>query len=336
MSKKRKLKLDGGLRGRYFFEIVRPDGTVKRPFGEHWVENVVLNSGLEMMFNGASPSNNISDLWFTGVMAYARVGTGNTPADQTQVALVNQVGATGNYDTTGNSTSGNVSDASIDGVLRRVFIFDPPSVNVNLNEVGVSNSPILTENLFSRTVLPFTITIQTDEFLRLTYELQISIPGFLVFGYSGGFTFDGEVRGCGVSIPPIFGGLSASGVPSGNAYVSALRGRTGLPRAILCKNDSFDSQPSNFVFDLAGSSIANSIQSSETSSYSPGSYERATTFTFLANRPPGTVSDLRTIFIPFTGSTTQSSGLQYLLDSDQTKMQSNKLIFDVIVRWANA
>lgn len=122
--------------------------------------NMILNSGLNAL--GTS-----------SVCNSCVVGTGSTPVSASQTALVSQIASTSTIQaqSTGRSTQ---APYYIWG--RRTFRFGQGTAAGNLTEVGTSGD---SGGLFSRALIlnsagePTTLTILTDEWLDVTYELRI-------------------------------------------------------------------------------------------------------------------------------------------------------------------
>lgn len=121
--------------------------------------NMILNSGLNAIGT-------------TSVCSGCVVGSGSTPVDPTQSALVNLVGSTTNY-----NTSHSKSTTPPYYILgRRVYRFNQGVATGNLTEVGTYATSNV--NLFSRALIldtngePTTLTILADEWLDVTYELR--------------------------------------------------------------------------------------------------------------------------------------------------------------------
>ena len=103
--------IDCRPRGQWLVEIKRSDGTIRRPFGDNWVNNVFLNAwannhmgvvGTNVNGSFGSPFFESRFTWLnffygqgsdpaTGNLASFAVGSGTTPAQQTDTTLANQI-----------------------------------------------------------------------------------------------------------------------------------------------------------------------------------------------------------------------------------------------------
>lgn len=163
-----------GLAGRYQLVVGKLDADGNEvPGSRHvvvpWFDNLITDGGLDQLGSG---SFNVDQI------GYCRIGTGNTAPANTDTGLVAQVGST-------NSAGiGGYSGLSVDGtyIYRRVSKrFNPGTVSgVNLAEVAMA--PAATGQVFSRSLIkdtggsPTTITLASDEYLDVVYELRIYLP----------------------------------------------------------------------------------------------------------------------------------------------------------------
>lgn len=159
----------GGMKvkmaGRFKLNAVRPDGkTVRKSTG--WFDNLILDAGL----NAMGTSNQIGG---------CHVGTGTTAPNVGQSTLVSRIASTGSLQA---SSSGvQVSTVPYYGYKSWTYRFAQGAAAGNVSEVGVSNSSTTFSPLWSRALIvddfgaPTTITVLSDEFLDVTYELRIMI-----------------------------------------------------------------------------------------------------------------------------------------------------------------
>jgi hypothetical protein len=329
----------GKIQGKYKVEVVHPDGSITFPLGDRFHKNMVLNSGLNMLFNGAAPANATSDFSFLSVMAYARIGSGNAepePGDQT---LGNQIRSTGTYvDVAGNNT------VTFDGTAgtvqyKRTFEFSAEITNTNYNEVGVSNAPEGGSPLFARALFGSTVTVVAGSFMRLTYVLELRIDQIAnassVSVSNGGFNGEGDLRLIGTAVD-IFGSINQNGSLNVSGLTSLLRGRlpVGSPanidaQAYLLQNSTFPAVGSGITATFCGTDAADSRSNNAVGSYTLGNYYRDYTFLFPVGRPLDTVANARSILFGTT-----SAGIQWLLDANQTKATTKSLSTVLRVAWS--
>lgn len=163
------------MAGRYQLEIGKLDADGNEVPGSRrvavpWFDNLITDGGLDQLGNVD---------YTTDLIGYCRIGTGNTTPANTDTGLVAQVGAT---NTAGIGALG--SGLSVDGtyIYRSVSKrFLPGTVSgVNLAEVAMASAA--TGQVFSRSLIkdaggnPTTITLASDEYLDVIYELRLYLP----------------------------------------------------------------------------------------------------------------------------------------------------------------
>lgn len=151
------------LAGRLKFEAVRADGT-RRTLAD-WFDNLVLDQGLNRIGTGA-------------FMSACQVGTGSTAPANSDTALATYLAGTSTIQTT---VTGTASSSPYYGYIQRTYRFGMGVAAGNLTEVGIGWTTT-TGNLFSRALIkdgggsPTTITVLSDEFLDISYELRSYAP----------------------------------------------------------------------------------------------------------------------------------------------------------------
>lgn len=151
---------DANLRGLYKMEAVRPDG--ERRVLLDWFDNLILDAGLNRLGTG-------------GAFNRCMVGTSSGAVVPAQTALGAQIAVT---TTVENATNGvNIGAGYV--WSRRTFRFPIGAATGNITEVGVGWDTTL---CFSRALTvdaggaPVAITVLSDEFLDVTYELRMHWP----------------------------------------------------------------------------------------------------------------------------------------------------------------
>ena len=148
--------------GRYKFTRLKAD-TREVQEQTPWIKNLITDNGLDLMEPGG----------YTHVCA---VGTGNTAPSFSDTELSGFVASTGSSNRSG-TTQTSTSPFYMSQIS--IFEFSAGSATGNISEVGVGASPA---NLFSRALItdesgnPITITVLSDEILRVEYELRVEIP----------------------------------------------------------------------------------------------------------------------------------------------------------------
>lgn len=152
------------VEGYYSFRVVNAKTGIERDVSDIIAKdhkNLILNSGLESI--GTS-----------SVCSGCKVGTGSTPVTVDQTDLTTSLAST---TTIQNATYGRLTTPPYYMWGRRVFRFAQGAATGNLTEVGTFGSS--STNLFSKALIvdsegnPTTLTILSDEWLDVTYELRI-------------------------------------------------------------------------------------------------------------------------------------------------------------------
>lgn len=172
-------QINVGVAGKYKFITHKADaegqpipGTEK--VAADWFDNLITNYGMDLLGTQVMLASTSS-----GAPWYAcRVGTGSTPAANTDNALVSQLAST---TTINANVSGASGTAPYYGWYRRTFRFAAGAAAGNISEVGVG-SATTGATLFSRALIvdgsgnPITLTILPDEILDVVYEYRMYPP----------------------------------------------------------------------------------------------------------------------------------------------------------------
>ena len=149
------------LSGHFWLRAVNAETGAVRELGEF--DNLILDGGLNRLGTG-------------GVMGYCVVGSGSTAPANSDTTLVAAVASTSDQTSI---SSGQASSSPYYGYQRRTYRFGMGVAAGNLSEVGIGWTPT---NLFSRALIldtggtPTTITVLSNEFLDVTYELRVYAP----------------------------------------------------------------------------------------------------------------------------------------------------------------
>ena len=172
----RRIKMQGYVVG---YEILQGGITVKKVDFDYPVSNMVVNSGKDFI---CAPTSSITDSSdgqagnpISAATRYMARGSGSTPTSAGMTTLESQIGSRTNQYLTGDPYTGVRYDKSTGIIyLRKTYDSETEVSNQNINEVGFFTYPTLGV-MFSRVVLPSTVTVLTGQQLRLTYELQVTI-----------------------------------------------------------------------------------------------------------------------------------------------------------------
>lgn len=207
------------------YEILQGGLTVRKHTYDKPVKNMIVNSGKDGwcarfgQYNytgGAIPDQTV----------YAARGSGSTPTAATMEELESQIGNRTNQYLTGDPNTGTRYNRETGTIyMRRTYDFEVETSNQNINEVGLfpyatTNTATDSALMFSRVVLPATVTVLADQQLRLTYEIQVTIgpvaptPAAPVIT---GWTTDGDAQLVGE-----FPATSAIYGSSQNAFIAVI------------------------------------------------------------------------------------------------------------------
>ena len=159
------MNLISTVQGFYKIEAVNAETKQKRLVAD-WFPNLITNNGLNAMAT-------------TAVLNRCMVGAGSTPPSVTDTTLQSQIAITSTVQNTVTSTQ---STAPYYGSTQRTYRFDAGAAAGNLSEVGVGWVSGGSDLCFSRALIldsfgfPTTITILSNEFLDVTYELRCYVP----------------------------------------------------------------------------------------------------------------------------------------------------------------
>ena len=272
----KQIKLQGYVIG---YEILQGGLTVRKHTYEKPVKNMIVNSGKDGWCArfGGYPSTGGTIPTQT---VYAARGSGSTPTAATMEELESQIGnRTGQY-LTGDPNTGTRYNRETGTIyMRRTYDFEVETSNQNINEVGLFPGATTTVAsdvglMFSRVVLPATVTVLAGQQLRLTYEIQVTIGPVVPTPAAPaitGWTTDGDAQLVGE-----FPATSAIYGSSGNAFISVI----GTNGGWLTANSSYSSlEPGTVkITDTAPWSEAELTTNNSTFSTGDGPYILPTAF----------------------------------------------------------
>lgn len=163
-----------GVKGRYRFVVRNKNLKVVRETA--WMDNLILNAGLNKLLGSASASN-----WF----AHCVVGTGNAPVLPTNTVLSNYNGVYSGVVTAGTDRNYTVSPYYLRHTIQYRFV--PTGVARNIAEAGIvfsgtASKPNGTTPIDSRVLIvdgggtPTTIAVGADEYLDVVWQYTV-YPG---------------------------------------------------------------------------------------------------------------------------------------------------------------
>lgn len=167
------MKLQGYLLG---YSILQNGVIVQEHRYAKPVKNMVVNSGKDLMFNSAFSAYACLfgyNSYNSGILGHCGRGGSSTAASATDTELIAPIGNKTSAFLSGDPNTGTRYDRENGKVIMRVtHDHEAESSDRNINELGWYG---LANILFSRVVLPSTITVLTGQALRTIYQLEITI-----------------------------------------------------------------------------------------------------------------------------------------------------------------
>ncbi len=296
-------------------------------------DNLILNSGLNRLALDNS----------TAVIPTAMIGTGTTTPAVTDTGLASFSAATSTYQTY--SRPKNTTTVPHYFAHKLTYRFNAGQLNGNYSEVGVGWSTS-SGGLFSRALIvdgtgnPTTITVLSDEFLDVTYELRFIIPDTVTTS-SVSITGLPSVTSCQIQpynavVTVSTGNLTGdknypgyaigwqttawTGVTHFNAILTSYPS-TGIVGYFLNRDTLF-----NYLTDYGGNTSGwNSSSSTSKSTYITDTYYRDYTVTFGLNNGNGSFRTMMLLFEMFC--------FQILFDAPIVKNNTQTLVINFRLSW---
>jgi hypothetical protein len=305
------LDLKCSVQGKYKVQILHPRGTITKPFGDDFIPNVITNAGLDAAMSGTG--------LYTFVNQYFKAGTSATAVAVTDTAL-NAWWAGSNVKT--GSGAGTTND-TVNGAATHTQSIDFAAAGsgVTLNEFGAGNSTSNTGTLYTHSLFPAAVTLNTGDVLRVAYTLTVSIPATVTavpisLSAINGFNISGNMKVVG-TFTNIFGLFAAGGTLTGG-FDEYIRNSLASTNTVLCSAPTtFPTVNASISTTALGTSVSGSL-----ATYTNGSFSRNQTFIWVPSNPSSTVSNVNGILL---NSSSTSTGVYILLTSAQTKANTNTL-----------
>lgn len=324
-------------RGKVLISVRRPDGTIRMPFGENWIENTFLNTfRTQYLTNGGASTSNTSHspsglfgIYGGGLNFYMQVGTSSLAAARTQTGLQSYV-KDATIQTTGSYMSVSSSTGAIVTVTR--WQFAPETAPASYNELGLrarSESTYCTlgfgissTNMFNRIVTPSPISLLAGETLIVTHSLETptlmasALP--ITIAAQNGMNISGQLKLVGTLNAVVGFDVSANGaVSNGNSTTYGVL----VPNQNYTAYQSFGlTTASSFpAFNTAASGMTANTGTTNWNPYTANSFFRDLVGTWGSGTGPFT-------FRSITLSKGNVAGYQLLLDADMTKASAATLV----------
>ena len=202
------MKLQGYLLG---YSILQ-NGVI---VGEHKyvepVKNLVVNSGKDYLLKYQNSTSATASAFarplfsyygsttaYSGVLGYCWRGASSTAATAADTALLSPIGNKTHTFLAGNPNTGTRFDRENGKIIMRVtHDHEVEAQDRNVNELGWFGGTEAAPVLFSRIVLPSTVTVLTGQSLRTVYQLEVTLSPISATSAAPsitGWTTDGDCR----------------------------------------------------------------------------------------------------------------------------------------------
>lgn len=347
------LTIDCRPQGKFLVEVRRRDGTIRRPFGDHLIENTFLNAWRDGQMGGTgtnSSSNIISshswggggsasnfnswlDLFF-GARSVLAIGSGSTAASASDTALGAEIRADSTAFAGGNSVTWSQSSGDVVYTIKEQFPTETGSVTYREAGIKINSTATTGQNingltgtstrLINRVVFPSAVTLASGESLILT--IGVTIPTLakttgktITISAQNSVNISGQLRVISAEASLVGGTVTGAGVVTANYDHTMLFGTNRGHQALLSTKTAFDAQGTN-----ANWGSTNAV-SGVWASYTNGNYYRDLAFTWSSGTP-ATSTDFRSILMR-PGAAGTMGGYHLLLDNQQTKAILGALSF---------
>jgi hypothetical protein len=261
------VEIDLRPKGKWFVEVRRTDGTIRYPFGERWIDNVFINRWAEGQLAttsggfGWSIGNNATNYswlsYFYGGKSSIAVGSGTTPAQQTDTALANQIRFDSTPFITGNSVSWNQTNGNVVYTIKEQFPVETGSVSYNEAGFRITGGTVGSNQEFNgivttggsglvnRVVFPGAVTLSTGEQLILTVGITVNTlansPGkTITIAAQNGVNISGVLKAIGTQASIVGGTVTTDGTPTQDVSYVTLFNSLQPPVALLSTKTAFD------------------------------------------------------------------------------------------------
>jgi hypothetical protein len=350
------------VKGRFLVSVVNHEGKEIFPFGKEYIDNLILDGGLNKLLQtntslSAASDIRASHLW--RIMNTCEAGTGTTVPVVTNTALQTFVKSNSGIVTSAGACGTTYDTNTGTAIHKRTFDFSAETGTVNYSEIGVrgGSGNGISNTLWSRVVLPSPVSVGAGEFLRVAYELTQTMsilvtPKTLTLGTVNGFNGDGQLKVVGtfakalgfvsstgdLNCFPQISGISGVNVNYAGALFTAFNGEA--PTNGIGFRTLSDTGFPTVNTDFSGTSLGHMGGASRTwSALGASDFHRDLTIT-IPTTIPTTTQNIRSVMIGAHNLTNSAnainSGIMWLLDSAQQKAAGHQLNITFRLSWNRA
>ena len=345
--------IDCRPRGKWLVEIKRSDGTIRRPFGDNWVNNVFLNAWADNQMTGAAGSNasfgnpfvSTRFTWLNffygqgsdpangNLMSFA-VGSGTTPAQQTDTTLANQIRFDSTPFVTGNSISYSTTSGNVVYTIKEEFPVETDPVTYNeagirivsgsgINQWVINGLGSNAARLINRVVFPGSINLIAGEQLILTLAVTIPTLGSsagktITIAAQNGVNISGVLKCIGSQAAIAGGTVTAAGAITQTVRYTNLFNTQLTPVALLSTKTAFDTLGTDPTWGTT-----NQVNGTW-AAYTTGNRFRDIGFTW-GNGTPASNTNFQSILFRNQTDAGAYGGYQLLLNNQMTKASTATL-----------
>lgn len=348
------LTIDCRPRGKFLVEVRRTDGTIRRPFGDHLIENTFLNAWRDGQMGGTSiptgntdvasafswgGGGNASNLhtWldlFYGAQSCIAIGSGSTAALASDTALETSIRIDSTPYAGGNVITWSQSTGDVVYTIKEEFPAETGSVtyreaSIRINSTALTGQSIngltgASNRIINRVVFPANVILASGEVLILT--IAVTVPTLakttgktVTISAQNGMNISGELR-CICSQAALVGGtVTGGGVRTRNTAFTMLFGSNKNNSGLLSTKTSFDALGTDPSWGATNQVTA------FWSAYTAGQYSRDVVYTWASGTPAADTAFRSILMRPASSGTV--GGYQLLLDNEQTKAAVGALSF---------
>jgi hypothetical protein len=331
------IEIDCRPKAKWLVEVKRPDGTIRRPFGDKWIDNLFVNGYVNSQLGGTSfgpGATYAGDQWsflsfFYGANSSIAVGSGSTAVSVTDTALATPIRFNSTPYPIGNNISWDSTTGDIVYVIKEQFPAETGSVTyreaaIRVTGGGGSIATVMLDlyssgdnRILNRVVLPADVNLTAGE--SLVFTIAITTPTLassagktITIAAQNGVNISGVLKVIASASSMAGGTVTAAGAITLDKTYPILFARGQTPVALLSDKTAFDTLGTNPTWGTT-----NEVNGTWTS-YTAGTRVADAVFSW-GNGTPASNTDFRSILFRTKTTAGANGGYQLLLDNQMTK-----------------
>lgn len=337
-------------KGKWLIEVRRTDGTIRRPFGDLWIDNLFINRYANGQLGGATTVNPFSwgtqgsggsqDTWtflnlFYGAKSSIAVGSGTTPVQNSDTALANLIRFDSTAYASGNSITWNSTSGNIVWTIKEEFPLETSPVTYNEAGIRITGgtstdgmnglSTAGSNGLLNRVVFPGSINLVSGEQLIIT--VAVTVPSLassagktITIAAQNGVNISGVLKCIATQASMAGGTVTAAGVATleSTKTYPLLFNICRAPVALLSTKTAFDTLGVNPTWGTTNE-VAGTW-----ATYTTDNRFRDASFQWGSGVPAAN-TNFRSILFRYLTTAGANGGYQLLLDNQMTKASTATL-----------